>query len=138
MTNPLLLPPVPLPDPDTAPYWDALKEGRFMMARCVDTGQWFHPPLERSPYTGGEIRFEEVAGTGTVYSYIVIRQQTVPGHTPPYVTAVIELDEQPGLRLTGVVDAEADQVRVGSRVKARIVEIGESGFKAPAFVLAED
>ncbi|MCK0516689.1 OB-fold domain-containing protein [Williamsia sp. DF01-3] len=137
MTDSLMLAPLPVPDPDSAPYWNALAEGKLKICRCVDTGTWIHPPLERSRITGGPVRFDEVSGFGTIFSYIVIRQVTVPGHQPPYVTAIIELDEQPGLRMTGVVVAEPQALRIGQRVKARIVDIGESGVKAPEFVLVD-
>ena len=90
MTVPALLPPVPVPDPDTKPYWEALKNGKLMLCRCDDTGKWIHPPLERSRYTGGPVHFEEVSGKGTVYSYIVVRQALVPGRVPPYVVGLIE------------------------------------------------
>lgn len=134
MTGPLMFAPSPVSDPDSIPYWDALAEGKLKLCRCVETGTWIHPPLERSRATGGPVRFEEVSGYGTIFSFIVIRQPTVPGHQPPYVAAIIELDEQPGLRMSAVVDAEPQTVRIGQRVKARIVEIGVSGFFAPEFV----
>ena len=108
MTNPALAAPVPVPDPDTAPYWEGLKVGKLMLCRCDDTGKWIHPPLERSRYTGGPVHFEEVSGDGTVFSYIVVRQALVPGRVPPYVVGLVELVEQPGLRINAVIDALKD------------------------------
>ncbi|OZG28824.1 hypothetical protein DFR67_107231 [Williamsia limnetica] len=134
MTDALMSAPLPVPDPDSASYWDALAEGKLKICRCVDTGTWIHPPLERSRITGGPVRFDEVSGYGTIFSFIVIRQPTVPGHRPPYVTALIELDEQSGLRMSAVVDAQPHTIRIGQRVRARIVEIGDSGVYAPEFV----
>ncbi|HEV7853577.1 MAG TPA: OB-fold domain-containing protein [Mycobacterium sp.] len=137
MTNPQLLPPIPVPDPDTAPFWDGLKDGRLMLCRCDDTGKWIHPPLERSRFTGGPVHFEEVGGEGTVFSYIVIRQALVPGRTPPYVIALVELAEQPGLRISAVLDLDPADVRIGQPVKLRIADLGESGFRIPEFVVKE-
>ncbi|WP_210032580.1 Zn-ribbon domain-containing OB-fold protein [Pseudonocardia parietis] len=139
-------PPVPVPDPDSTGYWEATREGKLMLCRCVDTGTWIHPPQERSP-SGGKVRFEEVSGRGTVFSFIVVRHQTVPGRRPPYVVGVIELDEQPGLRLTGVIEADPLEVEVGARVRARLVDLppavaaaagvdsGVAGLRAPQFEL---
>ena len=135
MTNPSLLPPIPVPDPDTAPYWVGLKNGKLMMCRCDDTGKWIHPPLERSRFTGGPVHFEEVSGRGTVYSYIVVRQALVPGRIPPYVVALIELVEQSGLRINAVLDADPADVRIGQRVELRVVDLGDSGYRIPEFVL---
>ncbi|MCW2649508.1 MAG: hypothetical protein JWR32_484 [Mycobacterium sp.] len=129
--------PVPVPDPDSAPYWEALKNGKLMLCRCDDTGTWIHPPLERSRFTGGPVHFEEVSGKGSIYSYIVVRQALVPGRTPPYVVGLIELAEQPGLRINAVVDADPADVRVGQQVQARIAELGDSGFCIPEFLITE-
>jgi uncharacterized OB-fold protein len=134
-TNPVLLPPIPVPDPDTAPYWQGLKDGKLMLCRCDDTGKWIHPPLERSRFTGGPVHFEEVSGKGTIFSYIVIRQALVPGRMPPYVVGLIELAEQPGLRINAVVDVNPADVRIGQQVELRIVDLGESGYRIPEFVI---
>src|SRR6201999_3597884 len=91
MTSPALVAPIPVPDPDSAPYWEGLKNGSLMLCRCDDTGKWIHPPLERSRYTGGPVHFEEVSGNGTIFSYIVVRQALVPGRVPPYVVGLVEL-----------------------------------------------
>ena len=61
MTDPILPPPVPVPDPDTEPYWAGLKNGKLTLCRCDDTGKWIHPPLERSRFTGGPVHFEQVS-----------------------------------------------------------------------------
>ena len=137
MTNPMLLLPVPVPDPDTEPYWEGLKNRKLMLCRCDDTGKWIHPPLERSRFTGGPVHFEEVSGEGTVFSYIVVRQALVPGRVPPYVVALIELAEQPGLRINAVLDADPADVRIGQPVELRIVDLGDSGYRIPEFVIKE-
>ncbi|MBX5487346.1 hypothetical protein MHAS_03058 [Mycolicibacterium hassiacum DSM 44199] len=128
-------PPVPVPDPDTAPFWEGLRNGKLMLCRCDDTGRWIHPPLERSRFTGGPVHFEEVSGNGSIFSFIVVRQALVPGRTPPYVIGLVELDEQPGLRINAVIDADPAAVRIGARVRLRIAELG--GFRIPEFVLCE-
>jgi uncharacterized OB-fold protein len=137
-TNPALLSPIPVPDPDSAPFWEGLKIGKLMLCRCDDTGKWIHPPLERSRYTGGPVHFEEVSGEGTIYSYIVVRQALVPGRVPPYVVALIELAEQPGLRINAVIDADPAEVRIGRPVRARVVDLGETGYRIPEFLLQQE
>jgi uncharacterized OB-fold protein len=137
MTNPALLPPIPIPDPDSAPFWEGLPAGKLMLCRCDDTGTWIHPPLERSRFTGGPVHFEEVSGGGSIFSYIVVQQQRVPGRTPPYVIGIVELDEQPGLRINAVINAEPADVRIGQRVRMTVADLGESVFRVPEFVIAE-
>jgi uncharacterized OB-fold protein len=135
VTDASLLPPVPVPDPDSAACWETLGQGIFAVCRCADCREWMHPPLERCRTCGGVTAVEPVSGRGRVFSFVVVRHQTVPGHVPPYVVAVIELDEQPGLRLSSLVDAPPDAVAIGAPVRARIDRIGETGFFAPTFEL---
>jgi len=92
--------------------------------------------LEHSRYTGGPVHFEEVGGAGTIFSYIVVRQALVPGRIPPYVVGLIELVEQPGLRISAVIDADPADVRIGQRVELRLVDLGESGYRVPVFVIS--
>lgn len=107
----------------------------MMLCRCDDTGRWIHPPLERSRFTGGPVHFEEVSGDGVIYSYTVVHQPLVPGRIPPYVIGIIELAEQPGLRINAIVDAHPADVRIGQPVRINIVELGDSGFSVPEFVI---
>lgn len=131
----VLPPPVPVPDPDSAGYWEALAGGVFAVCRCTDCRRWMHPPQETCRFCGAATAFEPVSGRGTVFSFVVVRHQSIPGLVPPYVVAVVELDEQPGVRLSAVVEAEPHEVAIGMPVQAVIREIGTSGFHAPAFQL---
>ena len=47
------------------------------------------------------LAFEDVSGSGTVWSYTVMHQKSVAGfeESVPYLTALVELDEQPMLLL---------------------------------------
>jgi uncharacterized OB-fold protein len=65
----------------------------------------------------------------------VVRQVLVPGRVPPYVVGLIELAEQPGLRINAVIDADPADVRIGQQVELRIVDLGESGYRIPEFVI---
>jgi len=61
-----------------------------------------------------------VAGSGTVALLTILRQgPRQPGvdYQQGHVLVAVELDEQPGLRVSGtVVGLAADQVRLGDRV----------------------
>ncbi|HEX3899768.1 MAG TPA: OB-fold domain-containing protein [Mycobacteriales bacterium] len=127
--------PMPLPDPETEGFWAATREGRLTISRCQSCRVWQHPPTENCRRCGGASTFEPVSGRGTVYSFIVIRQATVPGRRPPYVVALVELEEQAGLRLSATVLAEPDAVRVGMPVQALLEPVSDDGeFIAPSFV----
>jgi uncharacterized OB-fold protein len=51
------------------------------------------------------------------------------------VVGLIELAEQPGLRVNAVIDADPADVRIGQQVELRIVDLGESGYRIPEFVI---
>jgi len=129
-------PPQPAPDSDTAPFWEATAAGRLSLCRCQSCGLWLQPPLDRCRACAGPTAFEEVAGRGTVYSFIVQRQPAVSGYVDdvPYVVALVELDEQKGLRLPArMVGVGVDDVCCGLRVRAELVDLPGGDFKVPVF-----
>ena len=68
-----------------------------------------------------------MSGRGTVYSFTINRQAWVPGLEVPFVIAIVELDEQPGLRLmTNIVDGTPEEVEIGMPVEVAFVERGEA------------
>lgn len=132
-------PPQPGPDSDTEGYWEANQKGELALCRCSDSscGLWIHPPLERCRACGGPTTFEPVSGQGTIFSFIVAHQPAVPGYLVdlPYVVAMVELDEQPGLRLVGKVPTSArDEIRIGQRVSVDLVELPGGPHRIPSFV----
>lgn len=121
-----LPPPQPDPDFDTAPFWQSTAAGRLQICRCQSCGYWHQPPLERCRHCAGATAFEPVSGEGTIYTFIVQRQPAVVGYFDkvPYAVALIDLDEQAGLRLPGrVVGIDPDRVVIGMRVRARLEDL---------------
>ena len=101
-------PPEPLIDADSAGFWQATREGRIALCRCTGCGTWLARPLERCHRCAAPTSFEAVAGTGSIYSYIVVHHPGVPAfaHLVPYVIALVEFDEGP--RLPGILLGERD------------------------------
>jgi uncharacterized OB-fold protein len=53
-----------------------------------------------------------------VLTYTVNRQQWLPALPPPYVIAVVGLDDDPDLRVTSrVVDVGLDEICIGMRIR---------------------
>jgi hypothetical protein len=112
--------PVPSPSAyvDTAPFWDAARQGKLVLQFCKDTNQFQHYPRPVSIFTGsGNLEWREVSGRGVIYACTVIR---VPGPgldgRLPLSVVTVELDE--GVRILGnVVNFEADKVAIGQRVE---------------------
>ena len=69
---------------------------------------------------------EPVAGVGTIHTFTIVNREFTPGLKPPYVAVLVELDEQPGLRvLSNVVGCRIADVDVGRRVEAVFVPYEE-------------
>jgi uncharacterized OB-fold protein len=110
--------PLPLPDPDTAFFWEATAEKKLKILRCQDCKTYIHYPKPSCwNCSGSNVAPEEVSGRGTVYSYTVTHQ-AVPGYEPPFAVVIVELEEQAGLRMvSNVVDVAPDDVRIGMPVQ---------------------
>jgi hypothetical protein len=97
-------------------YRAYLSEGRFMIQRSRSSGRYVFFPRVAEPGSGrNDLEWVEASGLGTVYSITVNRTRA-----GDYNVALVELDEGPRLmsRVEGV-----ETVPIGTRVKARIVEI---------------
>lgn len=112
--------PVPTIDPDSAPYWQALREDRLILKTCDDCGKAHFYPRELCPHCHSDkLRWVDASGTGEVYSYTVCRRPAGPAFADevPYVVAIIELDEGP--RMMSRIAADPETVSIGRRVQVR-------------------
>lgn len=99
-------------------FWTSGTDGRLRFLRCGGCGYYLHPPSPRCPRCGGaELAPDPVSGRGTVHSWTV-NHQPWDGNPAPYVVALVELPEQPGLRLTtNIVGCPPEAVHIGLRVR---------------------
>jgi uncharacterized OB-fold protein len=121
----------------TQPFWDAAKAGRLAIQRCQDCKHYNHPPRPLcDACLSDKLAFEAVSGSGSVWSYTVMHQKSVAGfeETVPYLTALVELDEQPMLLLpTNLPGAEAGDVTIGQRVHVTFTAL-DGDIVLPQFV----
>ncbi len=128
-------------DHDNAFFYWGLFERKILMLRCNDCGRRHHPAGPVCPTCWStSLTPTPIGGGGTVHLLIRLHQGPyVPGidYSTPYPVATVELDEQPGLRitaaLTGPVTATA---QIGTRVRLSWIERG--GIPVPAFTPVED
>jgi hypothetical protein len=100
-------------------FWRAGERGALRFMRCQACGHYVHPPLPICPVCKSrEVREEAVSGSGTVLTYTINHQVWEPGLEAPYVIAIVEMDEQSGLRLTtNIVNCDIRAVAIGLRVR---------------------
>lgn len=105
----------------TRPFWDAAADGWLTACRCAGCGAFRMPPTPFCPECRSQaVDWPRLPGTGTVFSYTVVRRAIAPGMEGalPYVPALIDLDEAPGARLiAAIVGCELADLRIGARVR---------------------
>lgn len=111
--------PVPIPDLESAPYWEAARQHRLQLPRCQQCGYILFPPRPECPECqNDQLDWTGLSGRGVVYTYCIMRTSLIAGFEPPYVIAVVELDEQAGSRVTAnIVDCPVEAVRIGMPVE---------------------
>lgn len=119
--------PLPTLTPETFPFFTGGRHGELLIYRCGDCKYWSHPPAPRCPEClSATMGPEPASGHGTVASFTVNWHPWHPAFPPPYVIAIVELAEQPGLRLTtSLVNCAVDGVRVGMPVMVTFEPAGD-------------
>ena len=104
----------PYGDPLTRPFWEAAGRRQLLIQRCSSCGshQFYPRPFCISCQSDG-VQWVPAAGTGTVYTRTTVKVEIAPDLKPPYVVAVVELDEGPRLT-TNLTDPG---LRIGDRVR---------------------
>jgi hypothetical protein len=102
----------PVPNAETAAFWNAAEDGRLLIGRCKTTGRAFFYPRRVSPFTlSGDVEWIEASGRGTIYSFSYMARAKVP-----FAIAYVELEEGP-MVLTNIVDCDSDQIAIGLPVR---------------------
>ncbi|MGH7899765.1 MAG: OB-fold domain-containing protein [Candidatus Binatia bacterium] len=119
--------PLPRLTPESSWFWTAGATGRLVILRCRGCRRWIHPPSPLCPACRStDVSPEPVAGRGTLFTFTVNHQPFLDAIPPPYVVAIVELDEQPGLQLTTrIVGCAPTDVRIGMRVALRFEGHGD-------------
>ena len=115
--------PIPEPDADTAFFWEATRQHRLDILRCGACGTYVHYPKPVCWRCGSrDLAPATVSGRGTIYSFTVTHQD-VPGYTAPFTVVLVELSEQPGLRMVStLVEGHAE---IGAPVEVTFRDAGE-------------
>ena len=120
------LPPKPVPDPDSEPYWNALKEERLLVQRCRDCGetQLYFRAVCRSCWSR-DVEEVEASGKGTVYSYSISYSVGDPALKAELPYAIVMVDLEEGARVLSRLDGDPDAVRIGDAVVATFRRIDD-------------
>jgi uncharacterized OB-fold protein len=97
------------------PFWDAAREGRFVLQRCRSCRAWHFPAIETCSrcLAANTLEWETASGRGVVLSYVVMHQVYHPGFAAeaPYRVIDVRLEEGPRM-----ISRFADDVKIEPRV----------------------
>ena len=116
--------PLPQPiTPEARPYWDGLREQKLMLPRCRACGRAFFYPRSVCPFChASEIGWVRASGRGRLYSFEIAYQTLSKSFRvkPPYVLALIELEEGPRM-MSNLVNIEPDPERIRCDMPVEVV-----------------
>lgn len=128
--------PFPNIDPEIKPFWDGLKEHKFLLFRCRTCSAWYWPAAycrnhPNEPFMG-EMAWEPASGRGKVFAFNVHHVAFIPSFQDdlPFVFALIELEEGPMFG-TNIVGTPAESVKIGAQTQIVFEDHPEEGFTLP-------
>jgi len=120
--------PLPVPGPESVPFWEACRRHELSLQRCAACGSFWFPPGALCPTCLSESwSWEQTSGRGTVYSFVVFHRLYHPGFADdlPYAVAVVELEEGPRLP-TSIVGVDDTELRCDMPVEVVFDDVTET------------
>ncbi len=128
--------PRPVPDRDSAPWWEAVRRHELLLQQCQGCGTLRFPPRAICNVCQGRgAAWVPASGTGTVQSWIVSHHvflRSMAGEVP-YAVALVRLDEGDDLLMYGnivtvggggeIAAADPAAITAGMRVRAVFADV---------------
>ena len=123
MSKPLKRP-LPLLSDENRFFWTSGTDGKLRFLRCTACRNFIHPP---SPVCDKclsmELEVATVSGRATLAAVTVNHQMWMPNFEPPYVIGIVEIEEQPSVRLTtNIIDCAEENLRIGMPLQVEFQE----------------
>lgn len=123
------LKPLPVPDPDSQPFWQGCKQHKLLLRRCLECRRFRFPPGPVCPHCRSrQSEWSEASGLGQVFSWIVVHHpvpKEVYAAEVPYVVALIELEE--GVRMaSNVIACPPAEIVAGMPVRVSFEDVTEA------------
>jgi uncharacterized protein len=120
--------PIPAMTHLTQPFWNAAKQGRFVLQRCGKCGTYnFFPKPWCIECGSRDLSWTDAKPSGTVYSFTVSRivAMNYPGWEKelPVVMGLLDLDDGPRM-YAQVIGCAPEDVSIGMRVTVCLEPLG--------------
>jgi uncharacterized OB-fold protein len=116
---------VPDLDDDSRGFWEGCAAGELRVQRCSTCGHLQFPPRQMCPACRSfDLEWQTVSGHGRVWSFVVVHPPVLPAYDElaPYNVIVVELAEDPHLRMVG--NLVADEAAAINSVDPETIEVG--------------
>jgi uncharacterized OB-fold protein len=134
--------PLPVISPENTPFWDAVREHRFVAPRCRDCGDFgWIPYIACRTCLSTDLEWVDLSGRATIYSYsIVYRGPGAFNDDVPYILVLAEMEERPRpmLVLAQLVDCPLEEARIGMPVRVAYTDIEGEDVTLYSFVPDHD
>lgn len=125
--------PLPQPNEDTKPFWDACKKHELRFQKCFSCGCVRWPSSIVCPQCHSrDAAWIKSSGKGKVYTFTIFHKVYHKGFADdvPYVVAIVELEEGPHF-LTNIVDCPPGEVYCDMPVEVIWEDVAD--FSLPKF-----
>lgn len=118
--------PVPYPDRDSQPWWDAVMRHELVLQRCDECDAWRWPPRALCGRCASlDWSWQPWSGRGTVVSAIRTHRQFLPDMPVPFWTVFVAVDEQDDLLMPGSWHADGADPSIGMRVRVHFDDLSD-------------
>ena len=115
--------PLPVPSPETRPFWEGCKRHELWLPYCPRCLRFFWYPRDFCPRCfAWEVEWRRASGRGKVYTFAIHYRAFHPAweREVPFVTAIVELEE--GVRLyTQLVGVDPDPKHIRCDMPVEVV-----------------
>jgi len=125
---------LPQVTPENEHYWKGGARDELCFLRCGECRTYVHPPSPVCPTClSKQLVPAAVSGRARLLTWTVNHHPWIPGFEPPYVIAIVEVEEQRGLRITtNLVNCTPEELRMDLPVRV-LFEERDDGVFLPLF-----
>ena len=122
------------PSPETAPFWDGVRNGVLRIPHCRDCAAYHFYPRPLCPHCWSRnIEWVTVSGAGRLHTFVVNHRPPKHLGPGPVVLAMVELDEGPRM-MTQIIDVDPDPARIRCDMPVEVVfDAAVAGVTLPKF-----
>jgi uncharacterized OB-fold protein len=99
------------------PMWESIARHKWALQCCSGCAAFRYPPSPICAECGSlDYEWKEVAGVGTILSWVVVHRKYFDDHPTPYNAVAVRLDEGPTI-MSNLVGDEPEGGWIGRRVR---------------------